>query len=178
MSHLNLLACDLSFRSSVKYTYGRDDGLSRSWIDHIFFSQSFSSLVTDVCTTRSGCILSDHFPLLHLNCSPSPGLSFLSSSSLRINWSKATSFDSGNFWIRMAECLLAFPSDIASCTNPICSSHYAFLDDYAQHVIKFSSLCGCAFHCLPKSKTSSRKVVGWNENVGRLKDATNYWHRV
>ena len=94
-------------------TYERDDGLSHSWIDHIICSQSFSSLVTNVYTTRSGCILSDHFPLcflLHLNCSPSPGLSSLSSSSsVRIDWSKATSFDIDNFWVWMAECLLAFP---------------------------------------------------------------------
>ena len=57
MSDLNLLACDLSIHSSIEFTYERDDGLSRSWIDHIICSRSSSSLVTDVYTTRSGCIL-------------------------------------------------------------------------------------------------------------------------
>ena len=118
-------------------TYERDDGLSHSWIDHIICSQSFSSLVTNVYTTRSGCILSDHFPLcflLHLNCSSSPGLSSLSSSSsVRIDWSKATSFDIDNFWVWMAECLLAFPMQAVPTLFVYQVSWW---------------LCGFAFHCI------------------------------
>ena len=34
MVELNLYACDLDFRSSVKYTYERDDCLTHSWLDH------------------------------------------------------------------------------------------------------------------------------------------------
>ena len=35
MSELDLCACDLSFCNSIHYTYERDDGLVRSWIDHV-----------------------------------------------------------------------------------------------------------------------------------------------
>ena len=113
---LKSFGLQLFFCSSIKFTCERDDGLSRSWIDHIICSQSSSSLVTDVYTTRSGCILSDHFPLcflLHLNCSSFLGLSSPSSpASLRIDWSKATSFDIDNYHARIAESLLDFPPDV------------------------------------------------------------------
>ena len=38
MSDLNLSVCDLQFRDNIHYTYERDDGLVRSWIDHILCS--------------------------------------------------------------------------------------------------------------------------------------------
>ena len=38
MSEMSLHACDLSFHSSVKFTFERGDGLARSWIDHILCS--------------------------------------------------------------------------------------------------------------------------------------------
>ena len=50
MSEMSLHACDLSFHSSVKFTFERGDGLARSWIDHILCSKPFSTLVTNVHT--------------------------------------------------------------------------------------------------------------------------------
>ena len=43
LSEMNMCACDLSFRGLINYTYERDDGLARSWIDHIVCSQSHST---------------------------------------------------------------------------------------------------------------------------------------
>ena len=45
LSELNMRACDLSFRGLINYTYERDDGFARSWIDHIVCSHSHSTLV-------------------------------------------------------------------------------------------------------------------------------------
>ena len=42
------------------FTYERDDGLNRSWIDHVLCSQSLSTLFTHVHAVHSGAILSDH----------------------------------------------------------------------------------------------------------------------
>ena len=42
MGELNLVVYDLSFRERVGYTYERDDGLVRSWIDHIKVQQEFT----------------------------------------------------------------------------------------------------------------------------------------
>ena len=44
MSDHGLCSCDLLFRDDVKFTYEYDDGLSRSWIDHVICSQSFSNI--------------------------------------------------------------------------------------------------------------------------------------
>ena len=62
MSGLNLFACDLLY--SIGYTYERDDGHVRTWIDHILCTQSYSDLVYGAHTLRSGCNLSDHHPLI------------------------------------------------------------------------------------------------------------------
>ena len=62
MSELDLCACNLSFCNSIYYTYERDDGLVRSWIDHVVCTNSFSSLVSDVYRVQLGSNVSDHYP--------------------------------------------------------------------------------------------------------------------
>ena len=64
MSDHGLCSCDLLFRDDVQFTYEHDDGLSRSWIDHVICSQSFSNRISDVRAMHSGYVLSDHSPLL------------------------------------------------------------------------------------------------------------------
>ena len=61
MSENSLCACDLSFVSSVGYTYEGHN--CRSWIDHILCSHSFTSNVTSISSLILGHILSDHLPL-------------------------------------------------------------------------------------------------------------------
>ena len=63
MIELDLCVCDLGFSSSVKYTYERDDSLSRSWLDHVLCSKRFSNLFSDFHAIHSPSIHSDHFPL-------------------------------------------------------------------------------------------------------------------
>ena len=63
MSSLGLIACDLAFHRSIQFTYERDDGAVRSWIDHILCSTSHSHLITHVCLVSSGVTLSDHLPI-------------------------------------------------------------------------------------------------------------------
>ena len=95
-AELDLFACDSSFRESVMYTYERDDGTARSWIDHILCSRTVSSLISDVYTLRSDCILSDHYPLcfsLKANCPSIPNTSFTYSKPLRTNWSNVSHSD-------------------------------------------------------------------------------------
>ena len=47
----------------VGYIYERDDGVVRSWLDHILCSQHNSTLVTDVYAVHTCSNLSDHDPL-------------------------------------------------------------------------------------------------------------------
>ena len=46
MVELNLYSCDLSFPHAVGYTYQHDDGVVRSWLDHILCSQHISILLS------------------------------------------------------------------------------------------------------------------------------------
>ena len=48
MTGLDLHACDLNFRSSVNYTYERDDCVTQSWLDHVLCSQKFLTHISDI----------------------------------------------------------------------------------------------------------------------------------
>ena len=54
-SDLELVVCDLSYKDDIMFTYERDDGLVRSWIDHIVVSISFTPHITNVYSLKSGC---------------------------------------------------------------------------------------------------------------------------
>ena len=62
-SELDLVASDLTYRSSVGFTYEGPQGSSTSWIDHVLCSSSHSAQIIDVFSLRSGTIMSDHLPL-------------------------------------------------------------------------------------------------------------------
>ena len=101
INELSLCACDLSFRSSMGFTFERGNGLAQSWIDHILCSKHFSTLVQNVHTLHSGSCLSDHLPLCFLfqsqslNSTPSP--SPRPAKRLCIDWSKASPADLENY---------------------------------------------------------------------------------
>ena len=62
IDELNLLAVDLSFRPSVKYTFESDDGSCTSWLDHILSDAHLACCVSDVRRLDFGSNLSDHHP--------------------------------------------------------------------------------------------------------------------
>ena len=174
----------MSFRSSVSYTYERDDGSAHSCIDHIVCSRSHSSLVTNVRTIRSGCNLSDHYPLcflvqVHCLSTPFPSSSSCSSSSgsLRIDWSKASACDIDNYRSEISQHLSMLTSEITKCSSTEYSCHHEALNDYAQHLV--STLLKCAYQCFPTyTNTSNQKLVGWNDGAGKFKEATNFRQEV
>ena len=46
-----------------------------------------------------------------------------------------------------------------------------------EHLV--STLLKCAYQCFPTyTNTSNQKLVGWNDGAGKLKEATNFWHKV
>ena len=57
MTGLDLHACDLNFRSSVNYTYERDDCVTQSWLDHVLCSQKFSTHISDIHAVHSALII-------------------------------------------------------------------------------------------------------------------------
>ena len=178
MKSLDFCACDLLYRDLVKFTYERDDGQARSWIDHIICSQSFSSLVSNVNIVNSGSILSDHIPLsfqIQVDCiftSPSPSSSS-TFTHLRVDWSKASSSDLEKFCDLESQNLSPLPSEIISCCSTDCSCHRHLLDDYADHLVH--TLLDCSYHSIPTHTSSGSKyLVGWKDGVSKLKEATHF----
>ena len=160
-------------------TYERDDGLSRSWIDHVMCSQSFSTLVTDVFARHSGSNLSDHSPihfLLHVQgqsilqspLSSSPN----HSKSTKIRWSNISQRDLENYHNLLSKNLLTFPPEVANCSNVDCKVHYE---------VFYSAFCVnlVALFCFPCSTPSSPcNLAGWNDGTNATKKASCFWHMV
>ena len=70
MTSLDLIACDLH-SNTITYTYERDGGSVRSWIDHVLCNESYSNLINQLHPMNSGINLSDHLPIsFTLNVSP------------------------------------------------------------------------------------------------------------
>ena len=131
-------------RPSLK---GRGSGTETSleprlWIDHIVVSNSFTSHITNVYSLKSGCFLSDHYPLCFEIAFENSLLSGLPTSSPISPSSKTTCIDWCIFTsdhIMMSHALvsvkLSSPSrELLSCSNKNCSSHNHLLDVYADHV--------------------------------------------
>ena len=178
VSDQNYVMCDLSYQESVNFTYERDDGLVRSWIDHIMCSQS---LVTVIHTLKYGTNLSDHLLLLfllHIHCSSVP-ISLPSATptpALRLDWSKAIPANILKYQEMISERLSDPPAEFLCCSQPDCLTHNNLLDNYAEHIM--STLINCAFCCFPCRPSSSKRVSGWHDSAGKLKDASNFWYRV
>ena len=126
MSELDLCACDLSF--CTHYTYERDDGLVRSWIDHVVCTNSFSSLDSDVYRVQLGSNLSDHYPLgfiVQVDCVTIPVLEpYPSSHTHHIDWTKSSSDDVKNYCNLISQCLPALSPDYVDCCSPECICHH------------------------------------------------------
>ena len=177
---LNVSVCDLHYCESVKFTYERDDGLVRFWIDHILCSQAISIVVTDIYTLQSGVNLSDHLPLffkLHINHSSLSSLPATSSSKpMCIHWSAITSSHIVNYQDMLCDRLSNRLADFLSCSLPNCSAHASLLDDYSEHIM--STMLHCASCCFPCKRPSFKSVPGWNDSTGQLSRASIFWHRV
>ena len=63
---LDLSVCDLQFRDNIHYTYERDDGLVRSWIDHILCSRVKEFNISNIYRLDYGSTFSAHYPLFSL----------------------------------------------------------------------------------------------------------------
>ena len=127
-SYLIIVCVPVIFKDDVLFTYERDDGLCRSWIDHVLCSQSFSSTISNVRAVHSGSILSDHFPLLftlEANNLPVNYTEPVSSKKLhRIDWTRVTHNNIDKYCSLVSQRISVLPSDIMDCSVPDCSSHH------------------------------------------------------
>ena len=181
MSEHGLCSCDLLFRDDVQFTYEHDDGLSRSWIDHVICSQSFSNRISDVRAMHSGYVLSDHSPLLFSiksDLSPTPITKSVSSANqCRIDWARVSDSDIHKYCSLVSERITSLQSDVVVCSLSGCSAHHSVLDSYGSHLV--STLLSCAYECFPtRSSSTHRRLVGWNQFLSRFKESSLFWHKI
>ena len=180
MSDHDVVSCDLCFRDDVMFTYEHDDGHSRSWIDHVLCSQSFSSIISNVRAIHSGSVLSDHSPLLFsikadftpvTISDPVP-----TTNQCRVNWTRVTQSHIDKYCSMVSQRITSLPSEVVDSSLSDCSAHHAVLDSYGTHV---STLLSCAHECFPTRSTSSRRrLVGWNQSISRLKESSVFWYKI
>ena len=62
---------------------------------------------------------------------------------------------------------------VSSC----CPHHQDALDFWAQNFV--STMLDCASNCFPTiTSTSARRLVGWKDSAGRLKESARFWYKV
>ena len=183
MSELDLVSCDRNFRGSVMFTYERDDGLCRSWIDHVLCSRSCSTLVSDVFASHSGSNLSDHSPLffcIRADCQSPSHLSSSESSSpslsTKIDWSRISVDDVDRYCHMVHHLLPSLPLAVVTCSRSDCSEHLDLLDSFAQSLL--SPLVSSSSLCFPCVSPSPPKIPGWNDGTRKLREMSIFWDKV
>ena len=179
LSDLNLVVADLSFLSSIHFTYRRDDGCVTSWPDHFLCDSSLCSDLSAFGCSDFGANLSDHLPLscslrVNISSSPPPPLP-APTVKFRIAWHAATPDQFVSYCNMVSSHLLPFPVSIRDCCDPFCTQHCPALDSLSDQLIK--CLHDSALSSLPRVHRSST-TSGWNMNTRLLKEKANFWHDV
>ena len=130
------------------YTYERDDGTARSWIDHVLCSRTCSSLISDVYIYFAFRLhIIRPFPIvlsIKANCTPRPTSPFNYSKSHRVNWSKVSHSDIEKYNDNMvSQSISSLPPEVVNCSLPHCTIHQDVLDSYSQYLV--FTLLTCAF---------------------------------
>ena len=183
MSVLSLVSADLSYQSSILFTYLRDDGTASSWPDHFLCDSSLAHFLSQFSRFEFGSNLSDHFPLLcSLTCSidlsdccPPPPNPPSAAVKARIAWHAVTPELAASYCSLLSSRLPPFPACVRDCCDPTCTQHHAFLDGFCEQLSR--CILDCALVVFPKVRQSS-SVPGWNNSARLLKEKANFWYTV
>ena len=181
MNDRHLSAADLAFEDSVKFTYERDDGLARSWVDHVVCNNSLIPLLSNIDSVSTGTNLSDHH-LLNFNVNITISTCSVSSCSSGVSfsgfdWDKATASQFEGCRDNVAARLPSLSSDVVVCCDADCDSHIKDID------LCCYKLLDCLFDSasvnVPCRAVRRRpNLAGWNDVAGHLKSGSNFWHRI
>lgn len=182
LSELNLSLVDLHFADNIGFTYLSHDG-SKSWIDHVAVSTSFSSAITPVYTITDGRNLSDHNPLgfsvnLCTTAVPCPPVIPKRAS---VVWSKASPDDISRYRDFVSSSLAVLgdrlSDDVVFCCNPSCTVHQHILDEICLQLV--NCLERAAHFSIPSTDISQRRrVAGWSQFVKPELKHSQWWHRL
>ena len=178
MTSLDLIACDLH-SSTITYTYERDGGSVRSWIDHVLCNESYSNLINQLHPMNSGINLSDHLPIsFTLNVSPvcvghNSKLKCSPPIEKSCNWSNVEQHHNDKYRHLISADLPSLPPDLACCCEP----DILRLDCYSATFVK--CLVDAASFSIPHhSRPPGCTLAGWNHGSKQLKKQANIWYKV
>ena len=155
-SDLNVSVVDLASSNDIQFTYERDDGLVRTWPDHVLTLSCHSESVSNISCWHSADNFSDYIPL-YFEISPysdvhgTPPSSVPSSLSSRqystIDWNRITSSDTDFYCQSVLNHLPSIPSSLYICTDASCKSHQEAIEHCCEDFI--SCVHSSALQCLP-----------------------------
>ena len=163
----------------MTYTYERDGGCVRSWIDHVVCNESYSSLINQLHLMNSGINLSDHLPIsFTLDVPVCVGHNSQLKCSSPIEKSCNSSKVEQHHIDKYRHLLSAdIPPDFACCCEPDCTGHTKILDSYSATFVK--CLVDAASLSIPHhSRPPGCTLAGWNHGPNQLKKQANFWYKV
>ena len=184
MRDLNLVRADLC--SNVKYTYRRDDQMSRSWPDHIITLSHYVHLINDVACNECVDNFSDHL-LLSCTMRITHPLRLVSSQSQypvnsqvpdtrRVDWSRVSDHDCDNYCDYIRQHIPVLSDTVITCCDPKCKKHFSDLDTACRQLL--DCLDTGAQKCFPKFRSYHSTVPGWNLQARSFRCSANFWHKL
>ena len=182
MDDRHLCAVDaLSY--NIQFTYESDDGLARSWPDHVLTLSHCINAITDVRCIHSTNNFSDHIPLcfcLNLDAqvkyTAEPVDSMNSKDTNVIDWNKVEAIHIDAYQNLVKSSLPHMSSDLLSCSSPGCQHHQLMIDTACEKL--FSCLHSAAQDGLPKRSKRYKVIPGWNDSVRILRSKAIFWNRM
>ena len=166
--------------SYIDYTFESLSNGERSWLDHFFLSENLRSQSLDYSVIHEGDNLSDHsaivlellIPVCFVDASvhsTTPG---------KLNWDRASDEAISCYQRRLCSALtqLSVPFEALGCANPKCSDHLLLIDKYCHDISE--CLIQAGQKSIPKSKSSSTRIPGWNDYVRPLREDCIFWHQI
>ena len=187
MSELNLCIVDLT-SSEIDFTYERDDGMVRSWLDHVLTLSHFSACISNTRCVHSSCNLSDHCPqsfsisfnhcmgirdaLQSVSTSESSG----SHAQNLTDWTRVTALNVKRYHKSILNSLPHISPELTECCTTSCTTHISAIDSVCNEFL--SALSFSANLHLPKRSHRHKAVPGWNDLMKPFKDSAAFWNKL
>jgi hypothetical protein len=184
MNDLQLCAVDLLTCFNIKFTYERDDGLVRSWPDHVLTNCHFVKDISSIKCIHSADNFSDHVPLYFELVLSVPRLDYCDAISSNdntyhqdnVNWSSIdpTSVERHRNTVQIS--LPTLSDELQNCSDPDCKSHQPAIDSACDKLL--SCLYFSGRQCLPQVSKRAKVLPGWNDSVRSLRSKALFWNRL
>ena len=181
MNTLQLCAVDLPCYK-IDFTYERDDGLARSWPDHILTNRHCVNEISSILCIHSPDNFSDHVPILFelglflpcVDCSDTISSDGNTSLHDNIDWLgiDCASIEAYKTFVQAS--LPTLSDEVLDCSTPDCKLHQPAIDSACDKL--FSCLYCARQQCFPQFSKRAKVMPGWNDSVRLLPSKALFWN--